>query len=57
MSAIFEDQKPNWPPGTKIAYHALTHGWLADQIVRRVDPKHRSLGVFFKEEIQEKTGL
>ncbi|KIH52069.1 hypothetical protein ANCDUO_17835 [Ancylostoma duodenale] len=45
---------PNWPPGTETGYHALTYGWLVDQIIRRVDPKHRSVGVYFKEEFVQK---
>lgn len=57
LSAIFEDQKPNWPPGTAIGYHAITHGWLAAQLVRRIDPKKRTLGQFFQQEILSKTGL
>ncbi|RCN42992.1 beta-lactamase [Ancylostoma caninum] len=48
---------PNWPPGTQTGYHALTYGWLVDQIIRRVDPKHRSVGVYFKEEFAQKYNL
>ncbi|KAK6016178.1 hypothetical protein OSTOST_18340 [Ostertagia ostertagi] len=44
-------------PGTEIGYHAITYGWLVDQIVRRTDPKHRSIGVYFKEEIADKYNL
>jgi len=47
MSTLFENQVPYWPPG----YHALTFGWLCEQLVRRVDPQHRSLGQFLQEEI------
>lgn len=53
MSKIFENQKPNWIPGQEVGYHALTFGWLVDQLVRRIDPKKRSLSQFFKEEIAE----
>ena len=56
MSKLFEEQKPLWPPGTMHGYHALTHGYLLQQIVKRADPGHRSLGQFFQEEIQSKTG-
>lgn len=28
---------PAYPPGTRHGYHALTYGWLAGEIVRRVD--------------------
>jgi CubicO group peptidase (beta-lactamase class C family) len=29
-------QKPVWGPGTATSYHAMTFGWLAGEIVRRV---------------------
>ncbi len=29
-------QAPLWPPGQGYAYHALTHGWLAGELIRRV---------------------
>lgn len=51
MSAVIEKQKPNWEIGTGAGYHAMTYGWLIDQIIRRVDHKNRSLGQFFDEEI------
>ncbi|WP_143671916.1 serine hydrolase domain-containing protein, partial [Streptomyces caniscabiei] len=28
-------QAPAWPPGTAYAYHALTFGWLAGEVLRR----------------------
>uniref|UniRef100_A0A914VQA1 Beta-lactamase-related domain-containing protein n=1 Tax=Plectus sambesii TaxID=2011161 RepID=A0A914VQA1_9BILA len=51
MSKILEDQLPNWPPGEKTGYHALTFGWLLDQLIRRIDPEKRSVSRFFREEI------
>ncbi|HEX7757991.1 MAG TPA: serine hydrolase domain-containing protein, partial [Caulobacteraceae bacterium] len=42
-------QAPAWPPGTASSYHAMTFGWLAGEIVRRVDG--RSLGRYVAEEI------
>ena len=42
---------PRWEIGTKHGYHALTYGWLAGELVRRVDPTHRSLGAFVQQEI------
>lgn len=29
-------QEPLWAPGTGYAYHAITHGWLAGELVRRI---------------------
>lgn len=42
-------QKPWWEPGTKSGYHAITHGYLLGELVRRITGK--SLGTFFKEEV------
>ena len=38
-----------WPPGERLAYHALTYGWLCDALIRRVDG--RSTGRFFADEV------
>ncbi|KAI6193670.1 Beta-lactamase-related domain containing protein [Aphelenchoides besseyi] len=56
IARLFEEQKPNWIPGEQVGYHAITFGWLIDQIIRRADPQHRSLGQFYREEIQAKIG-
>lgn len=52
--AALEEQKPLWPVGTH-GYHPRTIGFLADEIVRRVDG--RALGDFWREEIAEPQGL
>lgn len=39
------------------AYHAVSRGLYSGALLRRVDPKGRSLGVFFREEIGEPLGL
>ena len=43
MSDRTAAEAPFWEPGTQVAYHALTYGWLCDALVRRVDG--RSVGV------------
>ncbi len=35
MAHIVAAQEPLWRPGEGWAYHALTHGWLSGEIVRR----------------------
>jgi CubicO group peptidase (beta-lactamase class C family) len=57
LAAILARQKPAWTPGTRQAYHALTLGFYEGELMRRVDPQHRSLGRFFHEEIAEPLGL
>ncbi|CAI5443184.1 unnamed protein product [Caenorhabditis angaria] len=54
MSKIIENLRPVYPVGTKTAYHALTFGFLADQVFRRIDTEHRAVGQFFREEIATK---
>ncbi|PUA39245.1 EstA family serine hydrolase [Paenibacillus elgii] len=43
--------KPEWEPGSRHGYHAWTVGGLIGELVRRVDPAHRTLRQFFEEEI------
>jgi CubicO group peptidase (beta-lactamase class C family) len=46
-------QTPTWKPGSTHGYHMRTFGWLAGELARRVDPKHRTVGQFFREELAE----
>ena len=57
LAAILARQKPVWEPGTRQAYHAITIGFYEGEILRRVDPLHRSLGQFFQDEIAAPLGL
>jgi CubicO group peptidase (beta-lactamase class C family) len=57
MSRILARQSFLWEPGTRHGYHTLTLGWYQSQLLRRVDPEGRSLGVFFQEEIAKPLGL
>jgi CubicO group peptidase (beta-lactamase class C family) len=50
-------QTPAWEPGRRQGYHALTIGWYESELIRRVDPQHRSLGRFFAEEVAGPLGL
>jgi CubicO group peptidase (beta-lactamase class C family) len=51
LAVILARQKPEWEPGSRQAYHALTLGFYEGELMRRVDPRHRSLGRFFHDEI------
>ncbi|MRH88992.1 serine hydrolase [Nocardia sp. SYP-A9097] len=35
MAAVLAEQTPEWEPGTRHGYHAMTFGWLAGELVRR----------------------
>jgi CubicO group peptidase (beta-lactamase class C family) len=51
VARLLARQKPAWPPGARHGYHAMTIGLYAQELIRRVDPAHRTLGRFFHEEI------
>jgi len=57
LAAVLARQKPAWPPGERQAYHAVTLGFYENEILRRIDPQHRSLGQFFQDEIATPLGL
>src|SRR5262245_12632421 len=44
-------QRPAWEPGAKHGYHGITLGWYEGELIRRVDPRKRSLGQFFRDEV------
>jgi CubicO group peptidase (beta-lactamase class C family) len=51
VARVLARQKPAWPPGTRRGYHAMTVGLYMQELIRRVDPAHRTLGSFFRDEI------
>jgi CubicO group peptidase (beta-lactamase class C family) len=57
LAAVLARQEPAWEPGTRQAYHAITLGYYEGELLRRIDPRHRSLGTFFQDEIAGPLGL
>jgi CubicO group peptidase (beta-lactamase class C family) len=57
LAAILARETPEWPPGTRNAYHFLSLGFYEAELLRRVDPGHRTLGRFFRDEIATPLGL
>src|SRR5687767_2576578 len=56
LAIVLACQKPRWEPGTRQAYHAITLGFYEGELLRRIDPRHRSLGQFFQDEIATPLG-
>jgi CubicO group peptidase (beta-lactamase class C family) len=56
LAVVLARQKPAWERGTRQAYHAITLGFYEGELLRRVDPRHRSLGQFFQDEIATPLG-
>jgi CubicO group peptidase (beta-lactamase class C family) len=57
LALVLARQTPAWRPGSRQAYHAISLGVYAGELLRRIDPQHRSLGQFFQDEIATPLGL
>lgn len=57
LAIVLARQKPAWDPGIRQAYHAISLGFYEGELLRRIDPQHRSLGQFFHDEIAMPLGL
>jgi len=56
LAEVMARHKPAWESGTRQAYHGLTLGFYEGELMRRVDPRHRTLGQFFQDEIATPLG-
>lgn len=57
LAEVLARQTPAWLPGTRQGYHAISLGFYESELLRRIDPQHRSLGRFFQDEIAAPLGL
>jgi CubicO group peptidase (beta-lactamase class C family) len=57
LARVLARQRPAWTPGTRHGYHAVTLGFYQNELLRRIDPQHRTLGQFFQDEIASPLGL
>lgn len=55
MVQVLQDQAPIWTPGQGWGYHALTHGWLNGEVIRRITGE--SVGGFFRNHLAEPLGV
>jgi CubicO group peptidase (beta-lactamase class C family) len=55
MTDALAGERPWWTPGTALGYHAMTWGWLAGEILRRIDG--RSVGAFVRDEVVTPLGI
>ena len=57
VAASIGAQKPAWTPGDRHGYHGVTLGWYESELLRRVDPQHRTIGRYFADEVAKPLGL
>ena len=51
IGEVIARQKPVYPAGGKREYHAITRGWVANEIFRRVHPEGKTIGEFLEEKV------
>ncbi len=51
LAQIMARETPAFPPGSRYAYHLITLGFYEAELLRRIDPKGRTIGQFFQDEI------
>jgi len=56
IGQIIERECPQHEPGARREYHFFTRGWIINEIVRRADPRGRTVGQILREEICEPLG-
>ncbi len=57
LAGVMERQRPIWPPGERQAYHAITLGFYENELVRRIDPGHRTIGRLLHEDVATPLGV
>jgi CubicO group peptidase (beta-lactamase class C family) len=57
LADVMERQRPIWPPGERQAYHAITLGFYENELVRRIDPDHRTIGQLLHDDIAVPLGI
>jgi CubicO group peptidase (beta-lactamase class C family) len=57
VAAAIAKQAPAWNPGERHGYHSFSLGFYESELIRRVDPQHRTLGRYFADEIAAPLGL
>ncbi len=57
LAVILAAQEPEWEAGSRQAYSMIALGFYEGELMRRVDPLHRTLGQFFQDEIANHLGL
>ena len=57
LAGVMERQRPIWPPGERQAYHGITLGFYENELVRRIDPDHRTIGRVLHEDVAIPLGV
>ena len=53
VGAVVERQTPCFPATGRRQYHAVTRGWVANELFRRVQPQGLTIGEFLREHVSK----
>ena len=58
IGSVIENHSQKFREGedSKREYHAITRGWIVNEVFRRVDPEHRTIGEFLRQDISGPLG-
>lgn len=57
IGAIIENHAPKFRKGeSRREYHAITRGWIVNELFRRVDARQRTIGEFLRDELSGPLG-
>jgi CubicO group peptidase (beta-lactamase class C family) len=51
LAVVLARQVPRWRPGSKQGYHAISLGHFLNELMRRADPKGRTIGQLLADEV------
>jgi CubicO group peptidase (beta-lactamase class C family) len=57
LGRVLAAQRPHWEPGELHGYHGQSLGWYESQLLRRVDPRGRTIGRYFADEVAGPLGI
>ena len=57
VGQVIEQHGQSYGSSGKREYHALTRGWIVNEVFRRVDPAGRTIGEFLRQEISGPLGV
>lgn len=56
VGQLIEQQRLSYSSDSKREYHAITRGWVVNEVFRRVEPAGRTIGEFLRKEISTPLG-
>jgi len=56
LGKVIEESEQEWPKEGRRQYHAISRGWIANEIFRRAHPEGATIGEFLRARVSEPLG-